>query len=99
MEKQSPDASSIVTTSATLNRRDALIRLLRLGGITAGTAGLGLWLSEHSQRPAAELAIIMKRNHSVASNAALPTLHSWLKPQLMLWVESVVLYPGETSSC
>jgi len=33
-----------------LNRREALLRLLRLGGVAAGTAGLGLWLSENSQR-------------------------------------------------
>jgi len=74
MEKQSHYASSIVTAGETLNRRDALIRLLRLGGVAAGTAGLGLWLSEHSRRPVDEMAMIVKRNHTVTANAAWPEL-------------------------
>ena len=45
------------TESATLNRREALVKLLRLGGVAAGTAGLGYWLSEHSQRPEQALAV------------------------------------------
>jgi len=35
------------------NRRDALARLLRLGGLGAATAGAGLWLSGRSRRPEA----------------------------------------------
>src|SRR5208283_1269870 len=62
------------TDSATLNRREALIKLLRLGGAAAGTAGLGFWLSEHSDRPATELALNLKRSHTVASDAALPEM-------------------------
>ena len=58
----------------TLSRREALVRLLRLGGVAAGTAGLGFWLSERSQRPASELAINVKRSHTVARNLALPDM-------------------------
>jgi len=60
--------------SAILNRREALIKLLRLGGVAAGTAGLGFWLSEHSQRPEPELALNLKRSHAVAADAALPEM-------------------------
>jgi len=62
------------TEDATLNRREALIKLLRLGGVAAGTAGLGFWLSEHSQRPVAALAINAKRSHAVALDPALPEM-------------------------
>ncbi len=63
-----------LTESAILNRREALIKLLRLGGVAAGTAGLGLWLSEHSQHPEPELAINLKRSHAVAVDPVLPEM-------------------------
>ena len=43
-------------SDSTLSRREALIRLLRLGGAAAGTAGLGFWLTALGQRPEPELA-------------------------------------------
>jgi uncharacterized protein (DUF362 family) len=57
-----------------LDRREALIKLLRLGGVAAGTAGLGYWLSERSQRPEPELAGNLKRSHTVAADPALPEM-------------------------
>ena len=36
-----------------LTRREAMLQLLRVGGVAAGAAGLGVWLSEHSFRPVA----------------------------------------------
>ena len=62
------------TETAILNRREALIKLLRLGGVAAGTAGLGFWLSEHSRRPQLELAINLKRSHTVAVDPAWPEM-------------------------
>ncbi|MFZ0953215.1 MAG: DUF362 domain-containing protein [Candidatus Sulfotelmatobacter sp.] len=62
------------TEDVILSRREALIKLLRLGGVAAGTAGLGFWLSEHSRRPSPELAINLKRSHAVAADAALPEM-------------------------
>ncbi len=62
------------TENLILNRREALLRLLRLGGIAAGTAGLGLWLSGHSQRPESVLAMNGKRNHAVAASPQLPEM-------------------------
>ena len=62
------------TESTVLSRREALIKLLRLGGIATGTAGLGFWLSEHSFRPEAALAINLKRSHTVAVDPTLPEI-------------------------
>jgi len=58
----------------TLSRREALIKLLRLGGAAAGTAGLGLWLSERSARPMPEAPLTGKRSHTVAADSALPEM-------------------------
>ena len=63
-----------MSSGAALSRRDALIKLLRLGGVAAGTAGLGFWLSERSQRPELALALNLKRSHTVASDPALPEM-------------------------
>ncbi len=57
-----------------LSRRQALIQLLRLGGAAAGTAGIGFWLNERSERPAPELALNAKRSHTVAADPQLPAM-------------------------
>lgn len=62
------------TEPSALNRRDALLRLLRLGGIAAGTAGLGIWLGENSSRPEPALALNLKRSHTIAVNPELPEM-------------------------
>jgi len=62
------------TAGIILNRREALIKLLRLGGVTAGTAGLGLWLSKRSKRPELEVAVNLKRSHAVSVDPALPEM-------------------------
>lgn len=59
---------------AVLNRREALIRLLRLGGIAAGTSSLAYWLNQQSERPQPTLATILKHDHTVAHNSQLPDL-------------------------
>ncbi len=63
-----------LTEGANLNRREALIKLLRLGGVAAGTAGLGFWLSNHSHRPQLELAVNLKRSHTVAPDRSWPDM-------------------------
>lgn len=60
--------------STALNRREALLRLLRVAGVGAGTAGLGLWLNRHSARPEAALATVAKRAHTVPADTALPEM-------------------------
>jgi len=52
-----------------LTRREAMLQLLRLGGVAAGAAGAAVWLSEDSFRPVPALAEQARRDHRVASNA------------------------------
>lgn len=59
---------------ALLNRREALIRLLRLGGAATGMAGLGIWLGERSQRPEPASAFSSKRSHTVPPDLQLPEM-------------------------
>jgi len=59
---------------AVLSRREALIKLLRVAGAGAGTAGLGLWLGERSWRPETALAMTAKRGHTVLADAKLPEM-------------------------
>lgn len=58
----------------TLNRREAMIKLLRVAGVGAGAAGLGVWLSRHSFRPEVALATAAKRGHTVPSDPARPEM-------------------------
>lgn len=57
-----------------LSRRDALIKLLRVGGAGAAAAGLGLWLSKNSFRPQPALAMTAKRDHTIAADPQLPEM-------------------------
>jgi uncharacterized protein (DUF362 family) len=57
-----------------LSRREALIQLLRLGGVAAGATGLGIWLTQHNQRPEPMGAIVLKRSHIIASDPELPEM-------------------------
>jgi uncharacterized protein (DUF362 family) len=60
--------------SETLTRREAMIQLLRVGGIAAGAAGVSLWLSERSMRPVPPPAEHARRDHRVAADARWPKL-------------------------
>ncbi len=57
-----------------MTRREALLQLLRVGGIAAGAAGAGVWLSERSRRPVAARAEQARKDHRI------PTTQQW--PQL-----------------
>jgi uncharacterized protein (DUF362 family) len=52
-----------------LTRREAMLQLLRLGGVAAGAAGAGVWLSEHSLRPVPAQAEQARRDHRIASDS------------------------------
>jgi len=53
-------------------RREAMLQLLRVGGVAAGAAGAAIWLSERSQRPIPEQAEQARRDHRVAADARWP---------------------------
>jgi uncharacterized protein (DUF362 family) len=48
-----------------MTRREALLQLLRVGGVAAGAAGAAVWLSEHSFRPVPAKAEQARRDHRV----------------------------------
>ena len=58
----------------TLNRRDALIKLLRVAGASAGATGLAFWLSQHSIRPQAAVENAVKHGHTVPPSPTLPEM-------------------------
>jgi uncharacterized protein (DUF362 family) len=70
-----PTAGKNATTPATqMTRRDATLQLLRLGGVAAGAAGVGVWLSEHSSRPVPAQAEQARRDHRMGADPKQPQL-------------------------
>jgi uncharacterized protein (DUF362 family) len=67
-----PEETSGVAPGMT--RREAMLQLLRVGGVAAGATGATVWLSEHSFRPVPTRAEQARRDHRVAANAQLPTM-------------------------
>src|SRR5580693_8694070 len=57
-----------------MTRREALLQLLRVGGIAAGAAGAGLWLSGRSRRPVSASAQQARKDHRIASDQQWPAL-------------------------
>jgi uncharacterized protein (DUF362 family) len=57
-----------------LTRREAMVQLLRAGGIAAAAAGSGYWLSQRSSRPSALQAEQARRDHRIAANPQLPSM-------------------------
>jgi uncharacterized protein (DUF362 family) len=57
-----------------MTRREAMLQLLRLGGVAAGTAGAAVWLSEHSFRPVPARAEQARRDHRTAIAPQLPPM-------------------------
>jgi uncharacterized protein (DUF362 family) len=70
--EQKPDSTR--EPNAALTRREAMLQLLRVGGVAAGAAGVGLWLSERSSRPTAAHAEEARRDHRIAANPQWPKL-------------------------
>lgn len=57
-----------------LTRREAMLQLLRVGSVAAGTAGAGFWLSERSTKPVPAGAEEARRDHRVVSDGKWPKL-------------------------
>ncbi len=70
--KQSEHVSSEGAPGMT--RREALLQLLRVGGIAAGAAGAGIWLSERSRRPVAESPEQARKDHRIVADQQWPQL-------------------------
>jgi uncharacterized protein (DUF362 family) len=59
---------------AGMTRREAMLQLLRLGGVAASTAALGVWLSEHNSRPVPVQAELARRDHRLPADPKWPQL-------------------------
>jgi Domain of unknown function (DUF362) len=70
---KTPAASESIPP-APLNRREALVRILRLAGLSAGTAAAGYRLSKRSMRPTEQLLAVVRHDHTVAPNPVFPDL-------------------------
>ena len=57
-----------------VGRREAMIRLLRLGGVAGAAAGLGVWLNGRGGRPAEPAAATVRPNFQVPAEPALPEM-------------------------
>jgi uncharacterized protein (DUF362 family) len=57
-----------------LTRREAMLQLLRVGGVATGAAGAAFWLSKSSARPVAVRAEQARRDHRVSADLLLPKL-------------------------
>ncbi len=57
-----------------ITRRDAMLSLLRLGGVAAGAVGAGVWLSERSYRPVPAQAEHARRDHRIGADPKLPQM-------------------------
>jgi uncharacterized protein (DUF362 family) len=57
-----------------LTRREAMLQLLRVGGVTAAASGAGFWLNQRSRRPIPAAAEQARRDHRVAADQQWPSL-------------------------
>ena len=60
--------------NAPAGRREALLQLLRLGGLSAAAAGVGFWYRSRSQRPEEPLVSGLERNFTVPRDPSLPEM-------------------------
>ena len=57
-----------------MSRREAMLQLLRLGGVAAGATGAAVWLSSKSVRPVPAAAEQARRDHRTAADPRWPQL-------------------------
>lgn len=57
-----------------LTRREALLQILRAGGIAAAATGTGFWLNDRSKRPIAAAAEQSRKDHRVSAGPEVPAL-------------------------
>ncbi|MGD0736760.1 MAG: DUF362 domain-containing protein [Terracidiphilus sp.] len=65
---------SIRNQSVTMTRREAMLQLLRVGGVAAGASAAAVWLSQHSFHPVPPLVENARRDHRIASDPQHPQL-------------------------
>lgn len=73
-EKSDQKPKLAANQPAGLTRREAMLQLLRVGGVAAGATAAGVWLSEHSFRPVPAHAEQARRDHRVANEEQYPRI-------------------------
>ena len=56
------------------NRRDILVKLLRVGGLAAATGGAAWWLGSRNRRPQEEAPLTLARSFTVPADARYPEM-------------------------
>jgi len=57
-----------------LTRRDAMLQILRVGGVAAASAGAGFWLNSRSKRPIPSAAEEAHKDHRITADSQWPSL-------------------------
>jgi uncharacterized protein (DUF362 family) len=57
-----------------VGRREAMIRLLRVGGVAGASVGLGVWLNGRGKRPAEPAAAAVHKNFQAPDDTSLPQM-------------------------
>lgn len=60
--------------SQSLSRREALLQILRVGGVAAAATGAGFWLNERSRRPVPAAPELARKDHRVSATSEWPGL-------------------------
>jgi uncharacterized protein (DUF362 family) len=60
--------------SALLTRREALLQILRVGGVAATASGVGVWLNSRSKRPIPSSAEQARKDHRIQTSLEWPSL-------------------------
>jgi len=66
--------SDKTTTSPVVDRREALLKILRLAGLSAGTGAVAYWLSTRNAKPTDRLVTTARRDHTIAASPQFPDL-------------------------
>lgn len=70
-DRSKPDIGAVPES---LSRREAMLQILRVGGVAAATTSAGFWLNSRSKRPTPSSAEQARKDHRIASGAEWPSL-------------------------
>ena len=73
MANEQPNSDK-AAVAPVVDRREALLKILRLAGLSAGTSAVAYWLSTHSAKPTDRLVTTARRDHTIAANSQFPDL-------------------------
>lgn len=62
------------SAESSMTRRQALLEILRVGGVAAGVTGAAFWLNERSRRPVPGGTVQARRDHRVTAAAEWPQI-------------------------